>query len=192
METQAKFAGTVYSRDTTSLFVNLFISSEVTWADKGIRLRQVTGFPDQPGTRLGVVSGEAAMTVRVRIPAWVAGTSLAAVNGYQAARARPGSWLAVRRRWQPGDRLEVTLPMRLDLNPAPDDPSVQAVSYGPVVLNGAYGNRVLTAMPSLDAASLTLIGIQPLAFQATADGQPVTLIPTARTHHQHYTVYWQT
>jgi hypothetical protein len=31
-----------------------------------------------------------------------------------------------------------------------------------------------------------------MTFQATADGEPVTLIPVARAQHQHYTVYWQT
>ena len=140
METQAKFADTIYSRDAGGLFVNLFIPSELTWAEKGITLRQVTRFPDQPGTRLHVVAGEADMTIRVRVPAWVAGTSTAMVNGHRAGRpAPPGSWLAVRRRWRAGDRLEVTLPMRLDLHPTPDDPAVQAVTYGPVVLNGAYG-----------------------------------------------------
>jgi uncharacterized protein len=192
METQAKFADTIYSRDAAGLFVNLFIPSEVTWAAAGIRWRQVTGFPDQPGTRLEVVSGAATMTVRVRVPAWVAGTSLAAVNGRPAGRAaRPGTWLAVRRHWQAGDRLEVTLPMRLELNPTPDDPAVQAVTYGPVVLNGAYGRRKATAMPRLAASSLALVTPQPLTARATADGEPVTLIPTARTHHQHYNVYWQ-
>jgi DUF1680 family protein len=192
METQAKFADTIYSRDAAGLFVNLFIPSEVTWADRGIRLRQVTGFPDQPGTRLEVVSGEAAMTVRVRIPAWVAGTSLATVNGHGVgSAARPGRWLAVRRHWRAGDRLEVTLPMRLELNPTPDDPAVQAVTYGPVVLNGAYGSRQITAMPRLDASSPALVTTQPLTARATADGEPVTLIPTARTHHQYYNVYWQ-
>jgi uncharacterized protein len=193
METQAKFADTIYSRDAAGLFVNLFIPSELTWAEKGIRLRQVTGFPDQPGTRLDVVSGEAAMTVRVRIPAWVAGASVARVNGHRVgSAAAPGSWLAVRQRWRAGDRLEVTLPMCLELNPTPDDPAVQAVTYGPVVLNGAYGSRQVTAMPRLDASSLTVIGTQPLTVRATADGEPVTLIPTARTQHQYYNVYWQT
>jgi len=193
METQAKFADTIYSRDAAGLFVNLFIPSEVTWADKGIIFRQVTGFPDQPGTRLDVVSGEAGMTVRVRIPAWIAGIALATVNGRRAGSpAPPGSWLAVRRRWRAGDRLEITLPMRLELNPAPDDPAVQAVSYGPAVLNGTYGKRKITAMPKLDTASLKLIAAQPLTVQAQADGRPVMLIPTARTHHQHYNVYWRT
>jgi DUF1680 family protein len=104
----------------------------------------------------------------------------------------PGSWLAIKRHWRAGDRLEVTLPMRLELNPAPDDPAVQAVSYGPVVLNGTYGNRAIATMPTLDSASLTLINAQRLTVQARADGQPVLLMPTARTHHQHYNVYWQT
>jgi DUF1680 family protein len=193
METQAKFADTIYSRDADGLFVNLFIPSELTWAEKGITLRQVSRFPDQPGTRLDVVAGEADMTVRVRVPAWVAGTSTAMVNGRRAGRpAPPGSWLAVRRRWRAGDRLEVTLPMRLDLHPTPDDPAVQAVTYGPVVLNGAYGNQAITAMPKLDVGSLRLADARSLAFAGTADGQAVRLIPTARTHHQHYNVYWRT
>jgi hypothetical protein len=193
METQAKFADTIYSRDAAGLSVNLFIPSEVTWAARGIRFRQVTGFPDEPRMRLDVVSGEAVLTVRVRVPAWAAGAAVATVNRHRATSpVPPGNWLAIRRRWRAGDRLEVTLPMRLALNPAPDDPAVQAASYGPVVLNGTYGDRTVTAMLRLDAASLTLIRARPLAFQATADGVPVLLIPTARTHHQHYNVYWQT
>ena len=193
METQAKFGDTVYSRGGGALFVNLFIPSELNWAEKGIRLRQVTAFPDQPGTRIEIVAGAADLAVRVRVPGWVAGTAAAAVNGRPAGRAaRPGSWLDISRHWRAGDRLEVSLPMRLELHPTPDDPAVQAVTYGPVVLNGAYGDRVITQMPRLDTGSLRVAGTRPLTVQALADGQPVTLIPTARTHHQHYNVYWQT
>src|SRR5258708_9065219 len=47
-------------------------------------------------------------------------------------------------------------------------------------------------MPRLEVASVRRPGQQPMAFQATADARPVTLIPVARAHHQHYTVYWQT
>jgi uncharacterized protein len=193
METQAKFGDTVYSRGGGALFVNMFIPSELNWAEKGIRLRQVTAFPDQPGTRIEVVAGEADLAVRVRVPGWVAGTATATVNGRPAGRAtRPGSWLDISRRWRAGDRLEVSLPMRLELHPTPDDPAVQAVTYGPVVLNGAYGDRAITQLPRLDTGSLQVAGTARLTVQASAGGQPVTLIPTARTHHQHYNVYWQT
>jgi hypothetical protein len=39
---------------------------------------------------------------------------------------------------------------------------------------------------------VTSIPGRQLRFQATASGRPVTLIPIARMHHQHYNVYWLT
>jgi hypothetical protein len=85
--------------------------------------------------------------------------------------------------------MEVTLPMRLAVHAAPDDPSVAAVSYGPVVLAGAYGGEAGSAMPELDVSSVTRVSQRPLVFQARAGRRPVRLIPVARAHHQHYTVY---
>ncbi len=215
METQAKFADTIYSHDANCLFVNLFIPSEVTWAAKGITLRQTTGFPDEPRTRIEVVSGAATMALRVRIPSWIAAAPRVLLNGAQihgpppggsggreasssqggttpGSPLAPGSWLLVERDWQPGDWVEVTLPMRLTMNPAPDDPGVQALTYGPIVLSGGYGGRSAMSMPQLQPASVALMSARPLAFQAVADNETVTLIPIARMHHEHYNVYWRT
>jgi hypothetical protein len=193
METQAKFADTIYSRDAHGLFVNLFIPSVVNWGDAGMTIRQSTSFPNEPRTRITVTSGQATMTIRVRIPSWVAGRAQAWLNGTRLDDpGTPGSWLAVERNWQPGDGLEVSLPMRLSLNPTPDDPAVQAVTYGPVVLSGAYGADAATAMPRLDTGSVTATSQQPLTFEATAGGKPVTLIPIAQMQHQHYNAYWLT
>ncbi len=193
LETQAKFADTIYSRDAHGLFVNLFIPSEVRWAQGRLTLRQLTRFPDEPGTRLEVVSGEATLALRVRVPTWVAGLAHARLNGVPLGQpAQPGTWLVVERHWQAGDTLHVSLPMQLTFCPAPDRLTVQAVTYGPVVLSGAYGSQVPAAMPLLTPGSVAMTSRQPLSFQATADGQPVRLIPLARTHHQHYNVYWRT
>ena len=65
METQAKFADTIYSRDDRGVFVNLFIPSEVRCADRGVTLRQTTGFPDDPAVSIEVMSGAAAFTLRL-------------------------------------------------------------------------------------------------------------------------------
>jgi hypothetical protein len=193
METQAKLADTIYSRDERSLSVNLFIPSEVSWGTGQLTFRQVTGFPDEPGTHLTVVSGRATLALRVRVPSWVAGTARAWLNGKPVHRpAAPGSWLVIERQWQPGDIVDVSLPMRLALSPTPDEPRVQAVTYGPVVLSGGYGEGEVTAMPRLSTGSVTLASAQPLAFQAVAGDLPVTLIPVARMHHQYYNVYWLT
>jgi hypothetical protein len=193
METQAKFADTIYSRDDRGIYVNLFVPSEVTCTDRSITLRQTTSFPDQPQTRIAVISGLAAMTLRVRIPAWTAGPPQARLNG-RALRvtARAGGWLAVDRIWQRGDVLEVELPMRLNLEPTPDQPAVQAATYGPVVLAGDYGAGAGPGMPRLTTGSLTRDAGSQVAFAARAAGRDVRLRPITRTQHEHYTVYWQT
>jgi uncharacterized protein len=198
METQAKFADTIYSRDRHGLFVNLFIPSEVTWGDNRMRIRQETRFPDEPGTRLTVLAGHARIALRVRIPGWAAAPARAWLNGREltgrelTGTAAPGSWLVLDRAWSPGDTLRVSLPMELAGNPTPDRPAVQAVTYGPVVLSGGYGGQGAMPMPRLDIGSLTLTSQRPLAFQARADGRAVQLIPIARMQHQHYNTYWST
>lgn len=199
METQGKFGDTIYSRDDQGVFVNLFIASEVTCSDQGIKLRQTTGYPDEPATRLTVVSGAARMAIRVRVPAWTAGPPRVVLNGATlpvadvfAGGGGAGGWIAVTRSWRPGDWLEVALPMRLELIPAPDDPAVQAVRYGPVVLAGLNGTNPSTTMPVLDTTTIRRVSSAPLTFQALADNREVTLVPVARAHHQHFTVYWRT
>ena len=191
METQAKFADTIYSRDTRGLFVNLFIPSEVCWDAAGVTIRQATGFPDEAATHLTVVSGSARMALRIRLPGWLAARPRAWVNGEPlAAPLTPGTWLVIDRQWRPGDRVDVTLPMTLTLSRTPDQPAVQAVSYGPVVLSGGYGGAESMPMPRLSPESVTRLPGQRLRFQAAADGRAVTLIPIARMHHEHYNLYW--
>ncbi len=79
LETQAKFADTIYSRDADGLYVNLYIPSQVR--SQGLVLEQATGFPDDPVIRLSVVAGAATQTLRVRVPKWVAGPPAVRLNG---------------------------------------------------------------------------------------------------------------
>ena len=154
----------------------------------------MTGFPDDPAIRLSVLSGSATMTLRVRVPGWVAGPPVAMLNGALLPDLQPtpaGGWISLRRRWQPGDLLEVTLPMRLAFEPAPDHPVVQAVTYGPVVLTGVYGADPGTLTLALEVASVQRTAAQPMTFGAISDGKPVRLIPVGRAAHQYYTAYWQ-
>src|SRR5207344_2195941 len=110
----------IYSRDAHGLYVNLFVPSQVTLGNLVLRLD--TGFPDDPVIRLSVVSGAATVTLRVRVPKWVAGPPVVSLNGaplQSLPGAAPSSWVALRRRWQAGDVLQVTLPMQLGVEPTP-------------------------------------------------------------------------
>jgi DUF1680 family protein len=192
LETQAKFADTIYSRDARGVYVNLFIPSTVHCADQGVTLRQTTRFPSEPGTTLTVTRGSAAMEVRVRVPGWIAGTPAVQLNGKPLTGVRRGDWITVTRYWQPDDELHVTFPMTLTLAPTPDNAQVQAVTYGPTVLAGAYGTDTSTAMPMLTEADVSTAHPDAPVFTATTDSGQVELEPVASVNHQHFTVYWQT
>jgi hypothetical protein len=103
-----------------------------------------------------------------------------------------GSVAAVRRRWAKGDVLEVTLPMGLAAEPAPDNPAIQALAYGPVVLSGVYPRYPGPLTPKLQLAEVQRTASQPMAFQAIAGGKPVNMIPVHRAAHEYYTVYFET
>jgi DUF1680 family protein len=48
VENHAKYGDSVYFHDNDkSLFVNLFIASELNWKARGLKLRQETSFPNQ-------------------------------------------------------------------------------------------------------------------------------------------------
>ncbi|WP_307808183.1 glycoside hydrolase family 127 protein [Streptomyces oryzae] len=197
METHAKFADTIYSRatgDDAALFVNLFIPSRLNWRAHGIVWDQTTRFPDTPATTLTVHSGRARHALHLRIPGWAHGARVR-VNDEADAPADPGTWFTVPERdWSRGDRVRLSLPMRLRLEATADDPQVQAVCYGPVVLAGQYGPRAgeeETPMPRLDPDSVRPTEEDGLRFTARADGRNVTLLPVSRTHHERYVVYWR-
>ena len=199
LETQAKFADTIYSRDADGIYVKLFIPSQVR--SQGLVLEQATGFPDDPVIRLSVVAGAATLTLRVRVPKWVAGPPTVRLNGallrdlptaqVQGVGEAGGGWIALRRRWQTGDLLEVTLPMELAVEPTPDYPSVQALIYGPVVLSGVFGSDPGSLTPQLEMASIHQTAALPMTFEGVADRKPVKMIPIARAAHEYYTTYWQ-
>ncbi len=142
MENHAKYGDSIYFHDGDGLFVNLFIASELDWAEKGLKVRQETRFPEEPKTTL-VVHGGQAGRARPPHPRSPAGSPTAASSRSTGRSSRssssPSSYLTVRRVWKNGDRVEVALPMELRLERLPDRSDVAAILYGPIVLAGELG-----------------------------------------------------
>jgi DUF1680 family protein len=153
VEEYSKFGDSIYFHNANDVFVNLFISSEGHWAEKGITIRQETQFPDQEGTVITVkVKQPVAAAISVRVPIWVADGGSASLNGKPLpAFASAGSYLKINRTWADGDKLEIKLPMRLHSEPLLGDPTQQAVLYGPLVLAGRLGSEGLTKEMQYDA-----------------------------------------
>ncbi|HEY3321389.1 MAG TPA: beta-L-arabinofuranosidase domain-containing protein [Planctomycetota bacterium] len=216
IENHAKYADTIYFHSADSLFVNLFIPSELNWKEKGLVLEQNTKFPESDKTKLKLKCKEPlTLSLSIRCPFWVQNGASISVNGKpEDVALKPGSYVTLKRRWRDGDEIEVRLPMALRLEGMPDNPKVVAICYGPVVLAGEMGTENMPASlntrgqcdlnnnPSPEApvflsdAASVLSKIQPtdkpLVFKTNGLAQPrdLTLIPFHQMHHQRYSVYW--
>ena len=146
LENHAKYGESIYFHDDDGIFVNLFIASEVTWPEKGIRLVQQTGFPEQEGTSLIVRTKKPAeFVIHVRIPGWAKQGVIVSVNGReQKVDTRPSGFIMLKRKWKDGDTIMLSVPMSLYLHPMPDDPTLATIMYGPLVLAGQLGSEGLT------------------------------------------------
>ena len=202
----SKFADTIYFHDQRGVFVNLFIASELSWPEKGLKLRQETNFPEQEGTTLVVHSQRPVeLALRVRIPYWATRGGTVKLNGSPLpVFSSPSSYLTLNRVWKDGDRVDLSLPMSLHLDPIPDDPTLQAVMYGPLVLAGQLGGQGLSAAvtyPGYDTAptgeplpvlALATASKEPAAWVEPAPGsQNVNLVPLYRLSGERYAVYWK-
>lgn len=216
----AKFTDTIFFRRGDDLFVNQFIASTLDWKEEDLLIEQVTQFPSEQGTTLKIkTSRPIARTIHIRVPGWTADAAEVKINGRTLeAVADPGSYLAIRRVWQDGDTVSISLPMELRQEALPGDDSVAAVLYGPLALAADLGsgpadgpNRVIHSgdtapdkIPSPDAlpkavaatGSKTDQWVQTeskseLRFKAAGDGVKYEMMPMYQIRDQRYAVYWQ-
>ena len=221
MENHAKYGDTIFFHDDRSLYLNLFIASELSWKEKGLVVRQETKFPEEDAARLTFQAQKPVrLALRIRHPSWVASRMMVAINGKTVAvDAGPGSYAAIEREWKSGDTVEIRWPMGLRLEAMPDDPKMIAVLYGPIVLAGDLGREGLTealrygpnappvhrlppvVIPAFIGEVKDVLGRikpdasagEPLNFQTVGLGRPqdVRLIPLFKASDKRYTVYWK-
>jgi len=217
MENFAKLGDSIYFHDANALYVNQFIASTLAWADKRVRLRQMTAFPHEASTRLSIEAGTPTrFALRLRHPAWCPQLTVR-VNGRTLIDStEPGRYVEVDRVWRQGDVVDVALPMRLHLQPLPGASDIAAVMVGPIVLAArmgregmrpgddivvgewAYGEVLKSdaALPRLALQDRTLEEAvrpadSPLSFRAGAPGREIELVPFHRIAHERYSLYWQ-
>jgi uncharacterized protein len=189
VEVNTALADSVYFHNGSTLSVNLFVPSVLTWPQLGVTVTQTTSYPVSDTTTL-TIGGSGTFTLRVRIPAWTSGATVSVNGAAQSIPTTPGTYASLSRTWSNGDTVTVRLPMRVVMRAANDNANVAAVTYGPVVLSGNYGNTTLNALPALNTGSVTRVSTSSLAFSATANGATVSLGPFYDAHGHNYTVYW--
>ena len=211
-EEYAKLADTIYFHDDDSLYVNLYIDSQLDWPEKGLRVRQETRFPEEQGTTITIsANSPIQLMLRLRIPYWAESGSVKVNGTVLAAFSSPSSYLTLDRVWKTGDKIELNLPMKVHVAPMPDDETVQAAMYGPLVLAGLFetvtremaysgygpksGTEIkvpdIVAEPAHPTAWMERNPKLPLTFEAVGQAQAITLVPLNKVIHERYAVYWK-
>jgi uncharacterized protein len=153
MENHGKYNRFIYTHSNDSLFVNLFIASELNWKEKGVQIRQETTFPSEEQTRLKITQGSSQFKLVVRYPSWVKSGALKIfVNGKVFEyKSNPSSYIAIDRKWDKGDEINVLLPMHNTLEQLLYVPNYFAVMHGPILLAAKTGNEDLRGLVANDS-----------------------------------------
>jgi hypothetical protein len=243
MENHALHGDGLYYESPDTLWVNLFVPSTAQFTTAGVRLTMETDFPDGGAAKITLAMPKpATFTLAVRRPSWAGDGFTVKVNGASVdvpplaslragsaggrnmgnedASPQPSSFVELKRTWKSGDVVELTIPKSLRLEPTPDNRSVAAIMWGPLVLAGDLGPRREGRTRTADASASVPTGPAPVPVLVAADrpleqwvvpasragdfratqvarvpAQPaapgdVSLTPFYRTHRRTYSVYF--
>lgn len=214
MRTLAALTGWFYAVRDDSLYVNFYAPNEgaANVAGVKVRLTQTTDYPWSGAIRLTVAPEKpCAFTMRLRIPGWAQGRPVPSdlytytdaarpvwslrIAGEPVTAALENGYAVLTRTWQPGDVVELELPM--PVHTVRGHPQIEAVRHrlaferGPIVYAfeaaaGQTNPEEITVSPATRATAQAqpdlLDGVVTLVLDdvtTPAGAKPITAIPYA-------------
>jgi DUF1680 family protein len=152
MENHSKYNQIIYTHQNDSLFVNLFIASELDWKAKGMKIKQVTNFPSEEKSKLVITEGYSRFKLMIRYPSWMKDGALKViVNGKTIPyKVQPSTYIAIERLWAKGDVIRIILPMHNSIEHLPNVPAYVAFMHGPILLGAKTGTEDLAGLVADD------------------------------------------
>ena len=164
MENHSKYGHFIYTHaGSSTLYVNLFVASELDNETFGIR--QETTFPYPSGSDLVAstqltVTRAGTYTIAVRHPAWTTSRYAVKVNDAEftaVVEEGTASYVHISRTWKAGDAITVYLPMSLYLEECPGLQDYVAFKYGPILMSA---KTTTTSSIESQATGLALESLQ--------------------------------
>lgn len=162
MENHALHGLGLYYESQNKLWVNLYAPSRAEWDTMDVQIQMETDFPEGEMAKISLtLKKPQEFILALRRPWWVGGGFEIKINGQPIKEAdflygalpevdnpqyflserekKVSPYVEIKRVWKSGEIIEIRLPKSLHLEPAPDDPSVTAILWGPLVLAGDLG-----------------------------------------------------
>ena len=176
----------IYARGPEGLYVNQFVPSAACIPlDSGqeIQIRQTGDFPVGQRVRIEIqLAQPETFALHVRLPAWCDQPALT-INSNPAAAFTPGRYAVLRRTWQAGDAVELTLPMSFRwLRGGHLQESLGCLSRGPIVyvLDSVWFDPPAEQALAAGPWAVRLDPAHPSADLAAAPTPPNALGPACR------------
>ncbi len=210
MESHALHGHGIYYESAGRLWVNLYVPTSAHWKASGAVVTTETDLPEGESATITLQLAEPGQfTLALRRPAWAGDGFSVSVGGDTVADLPPaGSYVELNRRWNDGDKVQLTLPKKLRLEPLPDNPRRAAVLWGPLVLAADLGpedhlergwsdRTELWNVPVFVAADrpvsdwLKPVAGKPGRFRSDGVGRErdVEFVPFYRLHRRTYAIY---
>jgi DUF1680 family protein len=207
MENHSKYGKNIFFKNEHELYVSQFIAATVNWKEKGVTVTQKTNFPVEQGATIEIESvNPQEFTLYIRYPYWAEKGIDILVNGKKwKVDGKARSFIAIKRTWISGDKVEVSIPFTLRIEAMPDDKNRIAILYGPLVLAGDLGpendpnannqNYVPVLFVEDKHPNRWLRAVENAAntFEVVGDfarPRSFTLKPFYAIHERRYSVYW--
>ncbi len=219
MESFSKLGDTIYMHKDNILYVNLYQSSVLDWAEQGVKITQVSTIPDGD-TASFTISGSSNLDLRFRIPDWISGNLTMTQNGTAVKYTTVDGYAQLSGSFSDGDVISLALPETVTAFSLPDNSASYGFKYGPVVLSAELGTNNMTqgvtgmsvSIPKEKDVSSENIHIDEkngtvgefmadisdylvkdknsLKFTLTGTDTPLTFTPHYRQYQQRYGIYW--
>jgi DUF1680 family protein len=140
LRTLAEVNSYAYSTAKDALWINLYGSNQLTTKllGKPLKVTQNTEYPWHGRVTIEIHEcPPAEFALKLRLPGWADSPSLRVPGLAEALKVEPNSYAEVRRRWKPGDIVELQLgmePKLMESHPLVEETSDQvAIKCGPIV-----------------------------------------------------------
>ena len=153
MENHGKYNQFIYTHQHDSLFLNLFIPSQLDWKEKGIILKQETKFPSEEQVKLTIIKAASSFKLQVRYPSWVKDGALKVIINDKVVSytSHPSSYISINRKWKAGDVVKILLPMHNSIVKMINMPNYVAIMHGPILLGAKTGTEDLKGLVANDS-----------------------------------------
>ena len=149
MENFTKLGNSVYFKDDKGIIVNLYLSSELTDGESGLKLVQKADFPKKD-TAVFTVGTKKSVKRKLsfRVPDWAFGYEISVegegLDKEDTAKEtkdtfKKNGYVSIERKWNNGDKVYVKFEMKVVAKSLPDCGNVFAFKYGPVLLSANLG-----------------------------------------------------